>query len=113
MWSGGDYPPWLQQKMDWIARREVWEQYGIREATSLNGTLWSVPRENLKGVGAAFSVLHASAHAGASSHPFGRWNLKKSKKMKRRTVELEKIHKHGMAGRTTGKNLQMTARRSE
>jgi hypothetical protein len=39
-----------------------------------------------------------------------RWNLKKSKKMKRRTVQPQKIQKHEMADRTTRKNPKMTGK---
>jgi hypothetical protein len=39
-WTDGDYPPWLQQRMDEFLPEEVLEKFGNRSDTFLNGDFW-------------------------------------------------------------------------
>src|SRR5262245_41792008 len=52
-WSDGDYPPWLQAEMDWIAA-DVWREFGTLESTMLNGSYWKIPANKCEAVCAAF-----------------------------------------------------------
>ena len=56
-WSGGDYPPWLQQEMEYFLPASVLEQFGKREDTRLNGSFWLIPKANLMGICAALEAL--------------------------------------------------------
>jgi hypothetical protein len=45
----GDYPPWLQAEMDWIAE-DIWSEFGTLEDTMLNGSYWHIPESKRKAV---------------------------------------------------------------
>ena len=56
-WSDGDYPPWLQQEMDMYLPPEILERFGKSESTSVNGSFWMIPSENIEAVCAALTAL--------------------------------------------------------
>ena len=44
-WSDGDYPPWLQQKIEQLVPRGILEAYGTLMETFINGSYWHLPPE--------------------------------------------------------------------
>ena len=53
----GDYPPWLQQEMEYLLPESLLEHFGTRENTSLNGGFWLIPESDLPGICAALEGL--------------------------------------------------------
>lgn len=49
-WSDGDYPEWLQKKMEEFLPLEVLNKYGRKVVTPVNGSYWHIPEENCSAV---------------------------------------------------------------
>jgi hypothetical protein len=56
-WSDGDYPPWLQQEMEYVLPESILESLGSRQSTFLNGNFWLIPEDNLEDVCAALEAF--------------------------------------------------------
>ena len=53
----GDYPDWLQSKMDYLLPNELLEKYGKLTSTMLNGNYWHIVSTDLPNLLADLDAL--------------------------------------------------------